>query len=70
MMQIDDSDLTQQALQLQNLKIESTMKLVKAKEEELNKAEELPTKADFDLWSKKFNLEPRRALSDEEQFLR
>ena len=42
-----------------------------AKKEELRHSEELPTKSDFEEWSKKFNLlDPRRALSDEEQFLR
>ena len=33
--------------------------------------QELPTKEDFDQWSKKFNTtDPRKALSEEEQFLR
>ena len=35
------------------------------------KSQELPTKEDFEQWSKKFNLwDSRKALSEEEQFLR
>ena len=48
MMQNDDSDINQQALQFQKLIVKSTAQLVETKDEELKKAEELPSKSDYD----------------------